>query len=185
MTDISETLRKEAELVEAEPEQDYPYRSPQKPRHPSQVYSLRIPPDRLEDLRTIADERGIPPATLLRQWVLERLDAEKSLSPEATAVRQAMVMAVTDALHRAAVETESAANLARLSVTEENILDLMLIVQAVVGSRATEAEAVPQSLVNQMGKEKIQILDLMEALKASVAETKARRGESLESRESA
>lgn len=42
----------------------------------SQVYSVRIPVDRLAQLRRLADERGVAPTVLLRQFVLERLDVE-------------------------------------------------------------------------------------------------------------
>jgi hypothetical protein len=41
---------------------------------PSQVYTVRIPVSRLRELRVIADELGEPPSTLIRRWVLERLD---------------------------------------------------------------------------------------------------------------
>jgi hypothetical protein len=41
---------------------------------PSQVYSIRIPVDRLEQLRGVAEDQGVPPSALMRQWVLERLD---------------------------------------------------------------------------------------------------------------
>jgi hypothetical protein len=42
----------------------------------SQVYSVRIPVDRLAQLRRLADERDVAPTALLRQFVLERLDQE-------------------------------------------------------------------------------------------------------------
>lgn len=42
----------------------------------SQVYSVRIPVDRLEQLRRLADERGVRPTVLLRQFVLDRLARE-------------------------------------------------------------------------------------------------------------
>lgn len=42
----------------------------------SQVYSVRIPVDRLAQLRTLADQRNVAPTVLLRQFVLERLDQE-------------------------------------------------------------------------------------------------------------
>jgi chemotaxis protein histidine kinase CheA len=42
----------------------------------SQVYSVRIPVERLAQLRRLADERGVAPTVLLRQFVLERLDQE-------------------------------------------------------------------------------------------------------------
>lgn len=48
---------------------------------PSQVYSVRIPVDRLAQLRALADERGETPSALLRRFVLERLDRE-SMPPQ-------------------------------------------------------------------------------------------------------
>lgn len=42
----------------------------------SQVYSVRIPVDSLAQLRRLADERGVAPTALLRQFVLERLQQE-------------------------------------------------------------------------------------------------------------
>lgn len=42
----------------------------------TQVYSVRIPVDRLEELRRLADERGVRPTVLLRQFVLDRLARE-------------------------------------------------------------------------------------------------------------
>lgn len=40
------------------------------------MYSLRIPVERLEQLRRLAEERGEAPTGILRRWVLERLDQE-------------------------------------------------------------------------------------------------------------
>src|ERR1700761_5912171 len=40
----------------------------QRPR--SQVYSIRVPVDRLEQVRSLAKERGIAPTAMLRDWVL-------------------------------------------------------------------------------------------------------------------
>lgn len=51
-------------------------RARRQPGEASQVYSVRIPVDRLAQLRQLADERGVAPTVLLRQFVLERLDQE-------------------------------------------------------------------------------------------------------------
>ncbi len=42
----------------------------------SQVYTLRIPADRLDQLRQVAHGRQMSTAALMRQWVIERLDSE-------------------------------------------------------------------------------------------------------------
>lgn len=53
---------------------DDDYSRPRAPRDPSQVYSVRIPASRIEQLRRVAQDRGIAPTTLIRHWVIERLD---------------------------------------------------------------------------------------------------------------
>jgi hypothetical protein len=45
------------------------------PRNPSAVYSVRIPADRIEQLRRVAVECGVQPTVLIRTWVLAQLDA--------------------------------------------------------------------------------------------------------------
>lgn len=62
----------------------------------SQVYTVRMPADRLEELRAVAEELGEQPSALMRRWVLERLDTERNEQPELADVRRSL----TDALHR-------------------------------------------------------------------------------------
>lgn len=83
LKDVKTTLAKEAELFEkhkddAKDADDYA--QPLPPRGPAQVYSVRIPVDRLTELRTLADQNDVPPSSMIRDWVLERLDAEKDPS---------------------------------------------------------------------------------------------------------
>jgi hypothetical protein len=49
-------------------------------RESSQVYAIRIPVSRLRQIRLLADARGEPPTSLLREWVLERLDSELAIA---------------------------------------------------------------------------------------------------------
>jgi hypothetical protein len=42
----------------------------------AQVFQLRLPARRIEQLQRIAAERGVPPTTLLVDWVIERIDRE-------------------------------------------------------------------------------------------------------------
>jgi hypothetical protein len=49
-------------------------RGRQRAADPSQVYAVRIPVSRLRELRQVADLTGIPPTTLIREWVIERLE---------------------------------------------------------------------------------------------------------------
>ncbi|MDN5918649.1 MAG: hypothetical protein L0I76_26710 [Pseudonocardia sp.] len=82
---ISDLLAREA--VEAEERADAEERGDVSPapgqraqrraNDPSQVYAVRIPTSRLRELREVADQLGIPPTTLIRSWVLDRLDAHR------------------------------------------------------------------------------------------------------------
>jgi hypothetical protein len=75
---IAEVLAGEATLAEqAENRAGGPYvRSRRRPKDPVQVYSLRVPVDRLELVRQLAQQANTTQAALLRKWVLERLDQE-------------------------------------------------------------------------------------------------------------
>jgi hypothetical protein len=42
----------------------------------AQVFQLRLPALRIEQLRRIAEERGVSPAALAVDWVIDRLDRE-------------------------------------------------------------------------------------------------------------
>lgn len=78
-TDAERELHKkidaEAEAFEADPNPDavqyVRHRRP--PRDP--VYTLRLPRERIEQLRTAAEARGMDASTLARQWITEQLDA--------------------------------------------------------------------------------------------------------------
>jgi len=69
------------EAITHEDTQDVAYGNLTPAVNPSQVYSVRIPVDRLEELRRVAESRGLAPSALLRSWVIERLDREKLLRP--------------------------------------------------------------------------------------------------------
>ena len=45
-------------------------------RREQRSYHIRMPEDRLEQLRRLAEEAGMPTSTLMRQWLLDRLEAE-------------------------------------------------------------------------------------------------------------
>lgn len=101
MSDIKRLLAREAEEAEERRERggdDAPLRrSARMPRSPAQVYSVRMPVERLGALRRAADERDMTPSALLRQWVLERLDQEE----QAVALEERLRRAVRDELERA------------------------------------------------------------------------------------
>ena len=69
---LQEKIAAEAEQAEATQDADLHYRRRQPKR--SSVYGLRLPDERIEQLRRLAEVRGIEPSTLVRQWVIEHLD---------------------------------------------------------------------------------------------------------------
>lgn len=75
MMSIEDSLAQEAANAETLPTADGAYvRNRRVPKDPSQVYSLRLPVDRLAELRQIADRSAVAPSALMRRWVLEKLD---------------------------------------------------------------------------------------------------------------
>lgn len=50
------------------------HRSRYRAKDAAQVYSVRIPVHRLQQLRRAAEEAGTTPSNLIRMWIVERLD---------------------------------------------------------------------------------------------------------------
>jgi chemotaxis protein histidine kinase CheA len=81
---VREMLAREAEEAEAVADAEERgevapapgQRARRQPAEASQVYSLRVPVNRIEQLRQLADEIGEAPTALMRRWVLERLAQE-------------------------------------------------------------------------------------------------------------
>jgi hypothetical protein len=103
---IDDLLAAEAEAAEQFMDQEdlgptYVPRHPAK--DPSQVYSVRIPVGRLDQLRRRAAGQGIAPSALMRQWVIERLDADdgvKQADPDFEALSAALLAALRSAQPR-------------------------------------------------------------------------------------
>jgi hypothetical protein len=71
--ELREKIAAEAERAEASRDADLPYRRRRAARSP--VYGLRLPHDRIDQLRRLAEARGVEPSVLVRQWVIEHLEA--------------------------------------------------------------------------------------------------------------
>jgi hypothetical protein len=78
MKDIRKTLEEVAELAERTKDQRlHRIGRPPKPEgEVGQIYSIRIPVARILELERMAAARGEAPRTMLRKWVIERLDRE-------------------------------------------------------------------------------------------------------------
>jgi hypothetical protein len=75
--DIRELLDQEGVAAEEMTDVETPMvRNRASAKDPSQVYSLRLPVDRIEEVRRLAVSQSLAPTALLRRWILERLDVE-------------------------------------------------------------------------------------------------------------
>lgn len=75
--DLAGRLREESEATMDDP---YPqhahFTRPNRDR--SKVYSVRLSPEEYAQVQQVADARHLPPSTLVRSWILERLQQEQS-----------------------------------------------------------------------------------------------------------
>jgi predicted transcriptional regulator len=80
MTDIERIIEEETEASEANP--DAPIAEDAKVTRPnrrrSTVYSIRLNPDEVAALQSIADAAGVPGSTLARSWIVERIQEEEA-----------------------------------------------------------------------------------------------------------
>jgi hypothetical protein len=74
---LAEQLRGESERTKDEP---YPvgatYTRPNRDR--SRVYSVRLSESEYEEVQRVADAAHLPASTLVRSWILARLEQERS-----------------------------------------------------------------------------------------------------------
>jgi hypothetical protein len=68
------------------------------------VYSVRIPVRKLDQLRQRAAQQGVAPSALMRQWVIERLEADEGVqrtAPDFEALAVALAAVLQSAQSRA------------------------------------------------------------------------------------
>lgn len=82
-------LAEEAELAREDTVPPTASRKTRQATDPSQVYSVRIPVDRLEQLRRAAAIRGSAPSALIRELVIAFLD-DQPLEPTITTAAEAL-----------------------------------------------------------------------------------------------
>jgi predicted DNA-binding protein len=91
-TDLNQSLRALAEEAESAREDTVSPTARRKTRRaedPSQVYSVRIPVDRLEQLKRAAAIRGSTPSALIRELVVAFLD-EQPMDPTISSAAEAL-----------------------------------------------------------------------------------------------
>lgn len=73
--ELRDKIAAEAEAFDQNPDAEAHYtRHRRRAENPSTVYTVRIPADRIEQLREVAEARGVAPTALMRGWVLAQLD---------------------------------------------------------------------------------------------------------------
>jgi hypothetical protein len=72
---LSEQLRRESEQTK---DDDYPAGATGRRPNRQKVYSVRLTADEEAEVQRVAAARHLPPSTLVRSWILERLDKERS-----------------------------------------------------------------------------------------------------------
>lgn len=77
--EILDRIEAAVEDAEEMPDEELDWTRHREPaKAPTAVYSVRIPVERIEELRQLAAERDVPPTALIRTWVLAQLDAARS-----------------------------------------------------------------------------------------------------------
>jgi aryl-alcohol dehydrogenase-like predicted oxidoreductase len=96
--ELLDRIAAEAEHAEATRDAELPYRRRKGGTHP--VYGLRLPAERIEQLRRIAEARGVEPSALARQWVITQLDAAEQVQDKAAERWERDLRATTDHLRQ-------------------------------------------------------------------------------------
>ncbi|MDQ5855022.1 MAG: hypothetical protein M3302_01595 [Actinomycetota bacterium] len=77
--ELRDRIAAAVEDAEATPDEELEWTQHQEPtKSPTAVYSVRIPVERIEELRKLAAERGVAPTALIRTWVLAQLDTART-----------------------------------------------------------------------------------------------------------
>jgi hypothetical protein len=98
----------EDEAAASEENGDAPIAPDAKLRRPnrsrSTVYSVRLSPDEVAAVQQLADAVGLPPSTLVRSWIVERLRSERGEIGSAEAELRAAQKHLAHLEHHLSVE---------------------------------------------------------------------------------
>jgi hypothetical protein len=95
--ELLDKIAAEAEHAESTRDADLDYR---RRTTGTQVYGLRLPAERIEQLRRLAAARGMEPSVLARQWVIAQLDEADSHRDAAQERWEHDIRATTEHLRR-------------------------------------------------------------------------------------
>lgn len=104
-----------------------PLEPPAPPRQPSQVYSLRIPVEKLELLRMVAAESNETPSALMRRWILEYLSAAvedgRVVRTSAHLVDRVIELEQQVAAHQKALQQQAVDHEKEFRIVVEKVID--------------------------------------------------------------
>jgi hypothetical protein len=72
---LTQQLRRESEQIK---DDHYPAGATGRRPNRQKVYSVRLSADEEAEVQRVAADKHLPPSTLVRSWILERLDKERS-----------------------------------------------------------------------------------------------------------
>ncbi|MGH4013996.1 MAG: hypothetical protein ACRDSL_08735 [Pseudonocardiaceae bacterium] len=96
--ELLDRIAAEAEHAEATRDVELPYRRRTGGTNP--VYGLRLPAERIEQLRRVAEARGVEPSVLARQWVIDQLDTVEQARDQVQERWERDLRATTDHLRQ-------------------------------------------------------------------------------------
>ncbi len=75
--ELQDLLDEETAASEASRDEALSERAVRKGKSRSVVYSVRLTPEQTDEIQRIADEAGVPASSLVRDWVVDGLAAER------------------------------------------------------------------------------------------------------------
>jgi len=75
---------------------------------PMEVYTIRLPQTVIEELRELAAAQCLPPRSVVRSWVMQRLENEMNMMPAVSArIGTSSLTAGAQPIHEGAIADES------------------------------------------------------------------------------
>lgn len=140
----------DAEAEHAEQHRDEPVKPGTKVSKPghgrSRVFSVRLNPDEVSALQTLADESGLPPSTLVRSLIVEALRSPESLrTPRFQTfrmlARDELKRDVTDAVNAALIDLQDELGRREVTTAVNDLRELMERLQSSVeAAKRSDAE---------------------------------------------
>jgi uncharacterized protein DUF2188 len=166
--EMADAIARAEEQDEVE-ESERRYVRPQPPhRAAGDVYTFRLRPDRRDQLRDAAHRAGLPPATLIRQWVENQLDTEARHAASIASVERASIAVgsyTKGSTVRPIRDIDTLAEWASRTFSEKQLLSLI-----VVGSLLPDLAVATHDLYTRMASALSDLDDVKERIVQVIGE---------------